>query len=79
MFTLTPNTRPSVVPGVVQLWLDSADAKLKLMDGDGLVVEVTGGVLPAVLSAAALPTADPEVVGQVWLDTGVLTVSAGPA
>jgi len=26
-----------------------------------------------------LPTADPEVVGQLWNNSGVLTVSAGPA
>lgn len=33
--------------------------------------------LPAVINAAALPTADPHVVGQVWSNAGVLTVSAG--
>lgn len=26
-----------------------------------------------------LPTTDPEVVGQLWNDNGVLSVSAGPA
>ena len=26
-----------------------------------------------------LPTADPEVVGQLWNNSGVLSVSAGPA
>lgn len=26
-----------------------------------------------------LPTVDPEVEGQLWLDTGVLSVSTGPA
>jgi hypothetical protein len=25
-----------------------------------------------------LPTSDPEVLGQLWNDSGVLTVSAGP-
>jgi len=25
----------------------------------------------------SLPTSDPEVVGQLWLDDGVLTISAG--
>ena len=25
----------------------------------------------------SLPTADPHVVGQVWLNSGVMTVSAG--
>lgn len=33
--------------------------------------------LPAILAAGALPTADPHVVGQVWADSAVLTVSAG--
>lgn len=27
--------------------------------------------------ATGVPTADPHVVGQVWADAGVLTVSAG--
>ena len=33
--------------------------------------------LPAVVNAAALPTANPHVVGQIWSNAGVLTVSAG--
>jgi len=36
-----------------------------------------GSVMPAVVNAAALPTADPHIVGHLWADTGVLTVSAG--
>lgn len=28
---------------------------------------------------SGLPTADPEVAGQLWSNLGVLTVSAGPA
>ena len=28
---------------------------------------------------ADLPETDPEVVGQLWNDSGVLSVSAGPA
>lgn len=33
--------------------------------------------LPAVVVAASLPTADPHVVGHLWADSGVVTVSAG--
>lgn len=40
-----------------------------------------GGVAPVLQGAATvvldLPTADPEVEGQLWNDTGVVTVSAG--
>lgn len=44
---------------------------------------VTGEVSATDLSASGvvifsdLPTADPEVVGQLWNNTGVVTVSAG--
>lgn len=38
---------------------------------------VYGSVLGASVNAAALPTADPHVVGRVWANSGVLTVSAG--
>jgi hypothetical protein len=34
--------------------------------------------LPPVLDASQLPTADPAVTGQVWNNSGVLTVSTGP-
>lgn len=33
--------------------------------------------LPTVVNAASLPTSNPHVVGQVWSNAGVLTVSAG--
>lgn len=36
-----------------------------------------GGTLPAVVNAAALPTADPHSTGSVYSNAGVLTVSAG--
>ena len=36
---------------------------------------LVAGFVP--LNAAALPTADPHVVGEVWRNAGVLTVSAG--
>jgi hypothetical protein len=39
---------------------------------------VTGSMtLPATLDATNIPTADPHVVGQVWANSHVLTVSAG--
>jgi hypothetical protein len=38
----------------------------------------TGTVtLPAVIVAASLPTADPQIAGHLWSDSGVVTVSAG--
>lgn len=40
-----------------------------------------GGAAPVLQGAAVvvldLPTADPEVAGQLWNNTGVVTVSAG--
>ena len=45
---------------------------------------ITGNVSATNISASGtvifsgLPTADPEVVGQLWDDGGILTVSAGP-
>jgi len=54
---------------------------------NGFVGNVTGGVTGPVaattLSASGavilsgLPTADPHVVGELWNNAGVLTVSAG--
>lgn len=40
---------------------------------------VSTGALTAsgAVTFTGLPTADPAVAGQLWLDTGVLTVSAG--
>lgn len=34
-------------------------------------------IVPVVVNAANLPTADPHVAGQLWASTGVVTVSAG--
>ncbi|SEC58785.1 hypothetical protein SAMN05519104_1666 [Rhizobiales bacterium GAS188] len=39
------------------------------------LVRLIAGYVP--LNASGLPTADPHVVGQVWRNAGVLTVSAG--
>lgn len=55
---------------------------------NGFVGNVTGGVTgpvtattlsaSGVVTLSGLPTADPEVIGQLWSNEGVLTVSAGP-
>lgn len=53
--------------------------------GDAEGVVVSGGILtftetlflPAIVDASALPTEDPAVEGQVYVDSGVLTVSGG--
>lgn len=51
-------------------------------EGD-ITGDVTGAVEATTLSASgavvfsALPTADPEVAGQLWNNAGVVTVSAG--
>jgi hypothetical protein len=37
-----------------------------------IVTDIAG-----VVTFPSLPTADPHVVGQVWANSGVLTVSAG--
>lgn len=42
----------------------TVDAALKLSNGAKWI-------------PTAIPTADPHVVGQIWANTGVLTVSAG--
>jgi hypothetical protein len=50
---------------------------------NGFIGTVTGSVTATTLSASGvvilsgLPTADPAVAGQLWNDSGVLTVSAG--
>ena len=60
----------------------------KPQGGDQLVIE-PGGTLTVgdvtitvaedgAFMVAGLPTSDPEVVGQLWANSGVLTISAGP-
>lgn len=41
--------------------------------GDAIVITVAGGV-PII---TGVPTADPHVVGALWNNAGVLTISAG--
>jgi hypothetical protein len=40
-------------------------------------VTVTGAAVVGTLTLTGVPTTDPEVAGQVWSDSGVLTISAG--
>jgi hypothetical protein len=42
-----------------------------------LTGNLTGNVTGNVTGYIILPTADPEVVGALWNDGGVITVSAG--
>jgi hypothetical protein len=42
-----------------------------------LTGNLTGNVTGNVTGYIILPTADPEVVGALWNDDGVITVSAG--
>lgn len=37
----------------------------------------SGAILPAVTVGSSLPTADPHVVGRLWANASVVTVSAG--
>lgn len=37
----------------------------------------SGAVLGAVVNASALPTADPHTTGSLWVNSAVVTVSAG--
>lgn len=78
-------TIPVTVPGVTnKAYADTGD---DIDVGGDLDVtgtlDVTGAVTVDDLTAtgtvifSGLPTADPEVVGQLWSNNGVLTVSAG--
>lgn len=42
-----------------------------------LTVSGDSSIDGASLTIANLPTSDPSVAGQIWSDSGVLTVSAG--
>lgn len=44
---------------------------------DATTFGALGAVLPAVINAAALPTADPHSTGSLWVNSAVVTVSAG--
>ena len=43
----------------------------------GTATSITDLTASGVVIFSDLPTADPEVAGQLWSDAGVLTVSAG--
>jgi hypothetical protein len=41
------------------------------------IAQPLGSTLPIIVNGAALPTSDPHVVGQLWANSHVVTVSAG--
>ncbi len=47
------------------------------INGHDNVQAAIGAMSGAKWIVTAVPTADPHVVGQVWANSGVLTVSAG--
>jgi len=76
------NVRGQITPQVLRDIVVSAynrlDEEFEFTD-----VEVTGTLTAAdvevagTVTVSGLPTADPEVAGQVWSDAGTLKVSAG--
>ena len=56
----------------------SADTRIRRKQG-GDILEVAAGGQISILAGGALilPTVDPHVVGAVWNNAGVLTISAG--
>lgn len=55
----------------------AGDAANKLTDVYTVALHVDKGSAGTVISLVNLPTSDPSVAGQVWSNSGVLTVSAG--
>jgi hypothetical protein len=49
--------------------------RLDLTASGGVIRDIIGSFVP--LDGTSLPTSDPHVVGQVWANVGVLTISAG--
>lgn len=58
---ITPTSNPINIRGVIKL----------------VLANMLTATLPAVLSAANLPSADPHVAGRLWVNSGVVTRSAG--
>lgn len=48
-----------------------------VLNGKTNVQDALAVLAPAAWNVAGVPTADPHVVGRVWANSGVLTVSAG--
>ena len=44
---------------------------------EGTVTALAANVVTLDGTGTAIPTADPSVVGEIWANSGVLTVSAG--
>jgi hypothetical protein len=58
---ITPTSNPINVRGTIKL----------------ILANMLTATLPAIVSAANLPTSDPHVAGRLWVNSGVLTRSAG--
>lgn len=65
-----------------KVYKDKGGDRLVIASGGELELVSTTLTAATVLSllniVAAIPTVDPAVAGQVWLDNGVLVVSEGP-
>ncbi len=72
---------PAVIAsGISDLVAKTAELQPDGEAGDFVAASVTTGALSATtLNVSALPTEDPLVDGAIWADSGVLTLSAGPA
>jgi len=58
---ITPTSNPINLRGVVKL----------------ILANMITGTIPATLNASNLPTSDPHVAGRLWVNSGVVTRSAG--
>jgi hypothetical protein len=67
-----PDPRPQR-PGLSQIG-EATSGRLVVWNGNGQIQDI--GEATVVL-VSGLPTADPHVAGQLWTNSGVLTVSAG--
>lgn len=67
-----PDPRPQR-PGVSQIG-EATPGRLVVFNANGQIMDIGEA---AAVYVSGLPTADPGVVGQLWSDSGVLTISAG--
>lgn len=62
-----------------------SNTNIEVLNADGSTVVLQGQLaftdtlfLPEVVDGSLLPTSDPAVLGQVYSNSGVLTLSTGP-
>ena len=65
-------------PGQLSFGLQTIQAEATEANPTFDTLTVTGETTLGEVVTTALPVADPEVEGQLWADTAVVTVSAGP-